>query len=55
MSNIKELLDGVEVELKTLGEVCDFKNGFAFKKTRKRCDDFSKNTKRIKENPKKTK
>ena len=26
-----KLLDGVKVEWKTLGEVCDFKNGFAFK------------------------
>ena len=26
-----KLLDGVEVEWKPLGEVCDFKNGFAFK------------------------
>lgn len=30
-SFIEKLLDGVEVEWKALGEVCDFKNGFAFK------------------------
>lgn len=28
---MEQLLDGVEVEWKALGEVCDFKNGFAFK------------------------
>ena len=28
---MEKLLDGVEVEWKALGEVCDFKNGFAFK------------------------
>ena len=28
---MKELLDGVEVQWKTLGEVAGFKNGFAFK------------------------
>ncbi|MGP9516027.1 MULTISPECIES: hypothetical protein [unclassified Psychrobacter] len=28
---MEKLLDGVEVEWKPLGEVCDFKNGFAFK------------------------
>jgi type I restriction enzyme S subunit len=31
LSFIEKLLDGVEVEWKALGEVCDFKNGFAFK------------------------
>jgi type I restriction enzyme, S subunit len=34
MSNVsfmEKLLDGVEVEWKKLGDVCDFKNGFAFK------------------------
>ena len=30
-SYLEKLLDGVEVEWKALGEVCDFKNGFAFK------------------------
>ena len=30
-SFMEKLLDGVEVEWKALGEVCDFKNGFAFK------------------------
>ena len=29
--SIKELLEGVEVEWKPLNEVCEFKNGFAFK------------------------
>ncbi|EPS1815528.1 restriction endonuclease subunit S, partial [Escherichia coli] len=28
---LEKLLDGVEVEWKTLKDVCDFKNGFAFK------------------------
>ena len=27
---LEKLLEGVEVEWKTLGEVCDFQNGFAF-------------------------
>ena len=31
MSFMDKLLDGAEVEWKTLGEVCGFKNGFAFK------------------------
>lgn len=31
MSYIDKLLEGVEVEWKTLSEVCDFQNGFAFK------------------------
>ncbi|WGO99769.1 restriction endonuclease subunit S [Saccharophagus degradans] len=31
VSFMEMLLDGVEVEWKALGEVCDFKNGFAFK------------------------
>ncbi|MGJ7155674.1 restriction endonuclease subunit S [Morganella morganii] len=31
LSYLKKLLNGVEVEWKALGEVCDFKNGFAFK------------------------
>ena len=31
MSYIEKLLQGEEVEWKKLGEVCDFKNGFAFK------------------------
>lgn len=31
MSYLEKLLEGVEVEWKTLGEVCDFQNGFAFK------------------------
>ena len=30
-SFMEKLLDGVEVEWKALGDVCDFKNGFAFK------------------------
>ena len=30
MSTIDKLLEGVEVEWKTLGEVCEFQNGFAF-------------------------
>ena len=28
---MEKLLEGEEVEWKKLGEVCDFKNGFAFK------------------------
>ncbi|KAB7957691.1 restriction endonuclease subunit S, partial [Klebsiella pneumoniae] len=31
MSYLEKLLDGAEVEWKPLREVCDFKNGFAFK------------------------
>ncbi|EOV0071183.1 restriction endonuclease subunit S [Vibrio vulnificus] len=31
LNYLEKLLDGVEVEWKALGEVCDFKNGFAFK------------------------
>ncbi|HCJ9834314.1 TPA: restriction endonuclease subunit S [Escherichia coli] len=31
LSYLEKLLDGVEVEWKTLKDVCDFKNGFAFK------------------------
>lgn len=31
MSYLDTLLEGVEVEWKPLGEVCDFQNGFAFK------------------------
>ncbi|MEQ5680757.1 restriction endonuclease subunit S [Providencia rettgeri] len=31
LSYMEKLLDGVDVEWKALGEVCDFKNGFAFK------------------------
>lgn len=31
MNYIEELLEGVEVEWKALEDVCDFKNGFAFK------------------------
>ncbi|WP_333613428.1 restriction endonuclease subunit S [Psychrobacter sp.] len=31
LSYMEKLLDGVEVEWKPLGEVCNFKNGFAFK------------------------
>ncbi|AXT71689.1 restriction endonuclease subunit S [Vibrio sp. dhg] len=31
LNYLDKLLDGVEVEWKALGEVCDFKNGFAFK------------------------
>ena len=31
LSYLEKLLDGVDVEWKALGEVCDFKNGFAFK------------------------
>jgi type I restriction enzyme S subunit len=30
MSVLEKLLEGVEVEWKTLGEVCEFQNGFAF-------------------------
>ena len=30
MNTIDKLLEGVEVEWKTLGEVCEFQNGFAF-------------------------
>ena len=30
-SFLEKLLDGERVEWKSLGEVCDFKNGFAFK------------------------
>src|SRR5574344_1894038 len=30
---IEKLLNGVQVEWKTLGEVCDFQNGFAFQST----------------------
>jgi type I restriction enzyme S subunit len=30
MSYLDKLLEGVEVEWKTLGEVCEFQNGFAF-------------------------
>ena len=30
MSQLNKLLEGVEVEWRTLGEVCDFQNGFAF-------------------------
>lgn len=31
MSYLDKLLEGVEVEWKPLGEICDFQNGFAFK------------------------
>ena len=31
MSYMEKLLEGVEVEWKSLGEICNFKNGFAFK------------------------
>lgn len=31
MSELDKLLEGADVEWKPLGEVCDFKNGFAFK------------------------
>ncbi len=31
MRSLEKLLEGVEVEWKALGEVCDFQNGFAFK------------------------
>ena len=31
LSFMEKLLDGAEVEWKALEEVCDFKNGFAFK------------------------
>ena len=31
MTNLEKLLEGVEVEWKTLGEVCEFQNGFSFK------------------------
>lgn len=31
LNYLEKLLDGVEVKWKALGEVCDFKNGFAFK------------------------
>lgn len=31
LSYLEKLLDGVEVEWKPLKDVCDFKNGFAFK------------------------
>ena len=43
--SIKELLEGVEVEWKPLNEVCEFKNGFAFKSNLfKRACKFNKET-----------
>ena len=31
MTNLEKLLNGIEVEWKPLGEVCEFLNGYAFK------------------------
>ena len=40
MSKIEKMLQGVEVEWKALGEVCDFKNGFAFKSSLFKSEGF---------------